>query len=593
VATAADLFVLARNRGAAYLAAGQLEAARASFEEAIRLRPDFADGYRSLGIVLVRLGHAKDGVACLQESLRIQPDFAPAHNSLGIALQSMGRFEEATRCFQNALRYNPAFAEAHSNLGNVWEQQNKLDEAISCYKEALRLRPDFADAHSNLGCIYLRQGRLELALASFRDALRLKPDLATAQSNLLACSNYDPDADPDGVFAEHCRWGKEQLSVVSRQLPENVKPASANLQRPLRVGYVSPNLCFHPVMRYLEPVLVNHDPAQVEVFCYAEIQRPDALTARLQRSARGWCWTSGMSDADLAQRIRNDRIDILVDLAGHTARSRLAVFAYKPAPIQVTWLGYMNTTGLTTIDYRLTDSILDPPGQPVRDTEELLRLPEGMCCFAPPADAPGVAPLPALQRGHLTFGSLNGLLKLNYRVFDLWSYVLKAVPGSRLLMFHHMLAAPAREHIQQQFGDRGIAPERLDLRHGAAASGYLRVYGEIDVSLDTFPCTGGVTTCESLWMGVPVLSMCGVRPAARNTAALLARVGLGDWAVGSKKEYVAFAARVAEDLGRLALLRAELRERMVRSVCDGARFTRGLEEAYRGIWKRRCGRDKE
>jgi protein O-GlcNAc transferase len=597
------------NLGAAYLALNKLDMALTCYQEVVRLRPDFADGHRSVGNILLKQGRAAEAVAHFHEALRIQPSFAEGHNSLGIAQQEQGRLDAATSCFQQALRINPGFAEAHNNLGNTLERQGKLDEACRSYQEALRLKPGFADAHSNLGCVLLRQGQLEPAVASFRQALDLNPDLATAQTNLLACSNYDPLAQPDAVFAEHVRWGKARESA-SHPLPHANDP---NPDRPLRIGYVSPSLCFHPLTRYLEPVLTNHDPRQFTVFCYAEVRTPDTVTTRLQALVRHWRSTCGLTDTELANRIIDDKIDILVDLAGHTANSRLTVFAHKPAPIQATWLGYLNTTGLTRMDYRLTDELLDPSsgvrcpesgvsshssdtghrtpdaGQfPIRDTEELLRLPHGMCCFAPPMDAPTVEPLPAPRHGHVTFGSLNGLLKLNRQVIDLWSQVLKAVPGSRFLMFHHGLKSTAREDIRGQFADRGIGPQRLDLRQGSADVGYLRIYGEIDVSLDTFPATGGVTTCESLWMGVPVLTLCGVRPAGRNSAALLTRARLGDWVVDRPEEFVAKAVQWSNELELLATLRAQLRQRVTSTLCDARRFTRSLEEAYRYMWRRWC-----
>jgi predicted O-linked N-acetylglucosamine transferase (SPINDLY family) len=278
------------------------------------------------------------------------------------------------------------------------------------------------------------------------------------------------------------------------------------------------------------------------------------------------------------------------------------IFAHKPAPVQVTWLGYMNTTGLKAVDYRLTDNVLDLPEQgsgdtsqgldstPIRDTEELIRLPHGFCCFAAPGHAPPVSPLPALERGGLTFGSLHNLFKLNSRVFDLWCRLLQALPSARLLMFRDTLTGTARDHVRGQFIERGIAPGRLDLRQGSSAPGYLGIYSEIDISLDTFPFTGGVTTCESLWMGVPVLSLCGVRPAGRNAAALLSNVGLQDWIAETPEQYLALAQRVANDLDALVRLRAELRDRMLATICDAARFTRELEAAYRAMWQRWCAK---
>jgi protein O-GlcNAc transferase len=298
-----------------------------------------------------------------------------------------------------------------------------------------------------------------------------------------------------------------------------------------------------------------------------------------------------------------------VDLAGHTAGNRLRVFALKPAPVQVTWLGYMNTTGLQAIDYRLTDEVLDPPEKcDVRsakcevesvsssiaprpsphDTEQLFRMPRGFCCFAPPSDAPLVAPLPALREGRLTFGSLSSLLKLNTQVVNLWSRVLQAVLASRLVLFHHTLTNTAAERIRKEFADAGIANDRLDLRRGSYGPGYLGVYSDIDISLDTYPYTGGVTTCESLWMGVPVITLCGVRPPGRNSAALLARAGLSEWVAQTPEEYVALAARQADNLDQLAKLRTQLRDRVNETLCDAEGFTRKLEQAYSTMWRRWC-----
>jgi protein O-GlcNAc transferase len=569
----------------------KLEEAVSSYQQALQLQPRFAKAHFNLGDALRKLGRLAEAMAHWRKALQIQPEFPQAQDNLaqallvnGLAFQEQGKLHEAERCFREALRFNPSFAEAHNDLGTVFEQRNDLDEAIHCYQEALRINPAFAEAHNNVGCVHLRQGHLDAALRSIRQALRIQPDLVTAQSNLVSCLNYDADANPDTVFAEHRRWG-QLVELPAKPRPHSNDPSP---ERRLRIGYSSANLCFHPLARYLEPVLVNCDAQQVEVYCYAEVRSPDAVTARLRSLVKGWFSTCGLSDSEVAERIRQDQIDILVDLAGHTAQSRLAVFAHKPAPIQATWLGYMNTTGLTTVDYRLTDNILDPPGQQVRDTEELVRLPGGMCCFAPPSDAPAVTPLPALQRGHLTLGSLNSLLKFNGRVFELWSGVLKALPSSRLLMFHHKLTGPIRQAIRGHFMDRGVEPERLDLRQGSSAPGYLGVYGEIDISLDTFPSTGGVTTCESLWMGVPVLSLCGVRPVGRNSAALLARVGLSEWAVTTPEEYVAWAVNWAHKLDRLAVLRMQLREMMSAKLCDARRCTRELEDAYREMWRRWC-----
>jgi protein O-GlcNAc transferase len=578
------------NLGLALASTGHLDDATAHYRQALQFNPHSAEAHNNLATALVTKGEPAEAETHCRHALRLRPDYPEAFNNLGNALQDQRKLAAAEDCYRRALRLQPSSPEACYNLGNVLRELGKLEEAGAWFQHALRLRPHFAFAHNNLGNVLLKQGRPDLALANFGQALRDQPDLVMAQSNYLFCLNYNPEGDPDEVFAEHRRWGErlESKCHSERYALGDQHTNDPDPQRRLRIGYVSPDLRYHALVRYLEPVLAHHDPEQVEVHCYAEVAYADDATKRLQKLAHGWCWTSRLTDTEAAERIRKDRIDILVDLAGHTAGNRLGVFALKPAPVQATWMGYLNTTGLKAIDYRLTDDILDPPGKRVRGTEELVRLPAGMCCFATLADAPAVAPLPAFRRGHVTFGSLQSLFKLNAQVFDLWSGVLKALPTSRLLMFRDTLTDTGKEYICGQFKQRGILPERLDLRRGTDAPGYLDVYGEIDVCLDTFPFSGGVSTCESMWMGVPVLSLMGETLASRNSASLLTRVGLSKWAVHSPEQFVALARSFAENLDHLAELRGELRVRVATKLCDANRFTRGLEDAYRNMWRRWC-----
>jgi predicted O-linked N-acetylglucosamine transferase (SPINDLY family) len=569
---------------AACEAQGKLGDAEAHARRALALAPDHAYAHNLLAVVLGRLGHIDQAVASLREAVRCDPSDAEMQCNLGFLLLRQGNTQQAVTFLERARQLNPRSAAVQNNLGLARAAQGRTEEALDCYREAIRVLPNYAMAHNNLAVELLTQGRAGEALVSFREALRLEPDLADARTNMLGCLNYVPGIDPDVVFAEHCRWGKLYDSAASTPPANDAQP-----DRRLRIGYVSPDFRCHPVARYIEPVLAHHDPQQVQVYCYAEVAAPDAISSRLQQLVPCWRNSCGLTDAQLARQIRDDRIDILVDLAGHTLHNRLRVFAYKPAPIQVTWLGYLNTTGLSSIDYRLTDDVLDPPGLPVRDTETLWRLPGGMCCFAAPADAPPVTALPAARHGYLTFGSLHNSFKLNSRVIELWSRVLGALPLSRLVMFHHTLADSVREEIQRQFTSHGIAGSRLDLRQGSAHPGYLGVYDGIDVSLDVLPWSGGVTTCEALWMGVPMLTLAGERPVNRNSAALLTRVGLADWAVPSPDEFVAAAVRLPGRLERLAQIRAGLRETMSATLCDAPRFTRQLEEAFRSMWQRWCG----
>ena len=490
--------------------------ALACYQQALRHKPNWPEAYFNMGWVLDDQGKPAEAEPCYQQAVLQKPDWPEAHHNLGLVRKKQGKLAQAVSNFHEALRLKPDFAEAHYTLGNALQDLGRMEEAADSFRQAIRAKPDFAMAHNNLGGVLLQQGLPDQALVSFRKSLEIQPDLGKAQSNLLFCLNYDPDADPDKVFDEYRRWGRMQESKHAAAREANRKIVVSrddnDPERRIRIGYVSPDFRQHALTRYFEPVLAHHDAQRFETFCYAEVTRPDPVTDRLQKLAHHWRWTCRLTDVQIAKQIQDDRIDILVDLAGHTGNHRLGVFAMKPAPVQATWLGYLNTTGLSAVDYRITDEVLDPTGQPIRDAEEVYRLPGGMCCFARPVDAPEVTPLPALRRGSLVFGSLHSLFKFNATVFDLWSQVLTALPTAKLIMYRDTLTATAQENIRRQFAQRGIAGERLDLRTGACTAGYLGVYGEIDVSLDVFPCTGGVTTCESLWMGVPVLSLCGVHP---------------------------------------------------------------------------------
>jgi predicted O-linked N-acetylglucosamine transferase (SPINDLY family) len=587
-----ELFALAAN----HCQSGHFEMAEQLYKQLIQLEPDNADANFYLANTLIRLQKYNEAIAQYRRVLQLRPDHTDAHYILGLALQQQGGVDEAVPHFVHALQLNPNHADAHNSLGLALMDQGRLDEAVPCFQRAMQLKPRFAFASNNLGVAYLKQGRADLAQLSFQDAVRCDPALATAQSNYLFSLNYDPRADLDVIFLAHRRWGesKRAATVRERAGAQESAPSRSRLielgNRPLRIGYISPDFRAHPLCSYFEPVLANHDREQFQVFCYAEVAAPDHFTERLQKLVSGWYWTCNKADADVAQRIRDDGIDILVDLAGHTANNRLGVLAHKPAPVQATWLGYLNTTGLTTVDYRLTDDVLDPLGKTaVRDTEQLWRLPNGMCCFEVLVEAPELTPLPALDRGYVTFGSVHNLFKLNPFVFDLWSRVLDAVPTAHLLVFRDMMTESCQAYLRRQFQERGINSNRLELRRGLSGSGYLGIFNEIDISLDTFPCTGGVTTCESLWMGVPVLTLCGVRPVSRNSAALLTRVGLHDWIANTPEQYAAIAASWARNLNELARLRLELRERTWARLCDAKRFTRELEHAYRAMCQRSLG----
>jgi len=612
--------------GVVHEALGDLAAAQTSYERACALNPNDADSHYNLGNVLLALERPAEAIGCYRTAVGLQPRHAGAHNNLARAQVALGRLrdaeanyrrvialnqdnpgahnnlgnvlsgldrdDEAVLCFTNALRLKPDYAEAYNNLGSVYTSMDLLTEAIECFRQATALKPDFAEALNNLGRALRAQGKLAEGLEAFRQALRVKPDYDVAHSNLLFSLNYDESQTPAAIFAEHRRWGE-----IHGHPPAILPPPSnpPDPDRRLRVGYVSPDLRAHSVAYFLEPILAQHDRANIEVFAYAEVRQADydATSRRLQGLCDHWLDTCGLSDADLARRMRADGIDILVDLAGHTAHNRLRAFACRPAPVQIGYLGYPNTTGLAAIDYRLTDAWADPPGQEAFHSEQLVRLADGFLCYAPPADAAPVGGVPAASAGHISFGSFNNFPKLSPGTLDLWARLLQDLPDARLILKNKSLQdAGARQHCTAFFAARGIGAERLELIGWVPSwREHLALYARIDIGLDSFPYNGTTTTCEALWMGVPVITLAGDRHAARVGVSILSRLGLDELIAETPEQYAGIARRLSADPVRLAVLRSGLRKRMAGStLCDANAFTRELEQTYRELWRRWCVR---
>jgi predicted O-linked N-acetylglucosamine transferase (SPINDLY family) len=568
----------------------QTEESILRFHEALRLQPDLAEAHNNLALALAKRGALDEAVRSFREALRLKPDYADAHNNLGITLKDLRRFEEAIAHFHTALRLKPELAEAHCNLGLTLERMGRVDEAIQSYQDAILKRFAYPEVHSNLGLAYLKLGKNAEAVSCFEQALKLRPHFSEAHSNLLLCLNYDPTRPAAELYDRHCEWAERHAQAA----PFVPFPSRDHRQdRPLRVGYVSGDFKRHPAACFLAPILEHHDPAHVSSVCYADVALPDDLTERLRTWAREWRSICGMSDIEVTELVRSDRIDILIDLSGHTAHHRLGVFARKPAPLQGTYIGYPNTTGLSTVDFRLTDAIADPPGEPLAYTEELVRLPRGFCCYRPPDHTPDVTPPPCTLGKPFTFGSMHNLAKLGTPVLDLWCDVLRAVPHARLLMFRDVLTGSRRDELRRFFTERGIADERLLLEYALPAQGgHFALYERIDVALDPFPWTGHTTACESLWMGVPIVTLSGNRHAGRMVASVLVHAGFSEWIATTREQYVAIAANLAADPASLAPIRQQMRARLLAStLCDGRAFTSDLEEVYRRLWTRACGGD--
>ena len=446
--------------GNACFSQGNFEAAVAACREVIRLAPGGANGHCNLGTALFHLGKLDEAVAAYHEALRIKPDYAEAHGNLGTALYEQGKHDAAVAAYRAALRINPDDASAHCNVGAALHSQSKLTEAIAAYRAALRIKPGYVKAICNLGTALADQGKCDEAAAAYGEGLRLKQDYTEAGSNLLLCLNYNEQCSNAELFEAHCAW--DQRHGRAAALPLTYANDRAT-ERRLKVGYVSPDFRGHSVAFFLEPLLKHHDRKEIALFCYAEVSWPDAVTERFKGLADHWLVTVGMSDAALAERIRHDRIDILVDLAGHMAKNRLPVFARKPSPVQVTWLGYPNTTGLAAIDYRLVDAVTDPEGEvDAFASETLVRLANCFLCYSAPRDAPAPAPLPCLTTGSITFGSFNNSTKLSAACLDVWATLLAQLPDARLLLKGRSFADfTFRASFLQALTQRGVSAERV------------------------------------------------------------------------------------------------------------------------------------
>lgn len=555
---------------------------------AILLRPDHALTHYNLGTIFRAQGRLDEAARSFGEAVRLDPGQVEAYEKLKEVLLDLGRGEDAARCCLEMLKLYPVNAETIASKGSMLHILSRLEEAADCYRKALLLKPDNALLHDSLASVLCEQGMHEEAIKNYRLALQLAPTNYRIHSNLLLTLQYSPDIDSAEIFAEHCGAAKAYAVVLPERL---VHANDREPERRIRVGYVSSDFRLHSVAFFLEPLLVDHDPRYFEIFCYSGVSRPDAMTERMQGWAHHWRNIAGVPDEQVAAMVSADGIDILVDLAGYTSSCRLGLFARKPAPVQVSWLGYPDTTGLEAMDYRFTDALADPEGRDEFYVESLVRLPGCFLCYKPVLEVPKVAALPALEKGYITFGSFNILPKVNEKVVALWAEVLRAVPQSRLLVKSAPLTDCATtERYYGLFESQGIGRDRVELiGHTATQAEHLDLYKRLDIALDTFPYNGTTTTCEALWMGVPVVTLTGLRHSGRVGVSLLNAVEMQDWIAETPEQYVATAAKLAADLPRLTRLRAGLREHMAISpLCDGKAFAAKVEVVYREMWRKYC-----
>jgi predicted O-linked N-acetylglucosamine transferase (SPINDLY family) len=522
-------------------------------------------------------GRHAEAIAEYRRALELKPNNPAILINLGTALQHAGWREEAIVCFRQAIALRPDLPEAYNNLGSTLLAADRHDDAIACFKQALAAQPGFVDAHVNLGLAYWGVGRPDEAVENYEKAMPGPQDLAVASRRLLAL-HYQPRHDAQSLLREHRLWNEQFARPFIKAPRPHDRDRSAS--RRLRVGYVSPHLYGHVLGRNLYHLLSGHDHERFEIFCYSHTHHPDEMTYQLRQKADVWRDIMGMDDDAAAELIRSDGIDILVDLALHSGFNRLLIFARKPAPVQVTYLGYAGTTGLETMDYRLSDPYIDPPDVDLSCyAERTVRLEGSYWCYRPGGPMPEVQPSPAHSSGHVTYGCLCSISKVSDSALDAWSGILSRTAGSRLLL--HCPDNSARQRVLARLGGQGVSVDRVEFVPHQSWHEYARTYQRIDVALDPFPFGGGITTCDSLWMGVPVVSLIGRTAVGRGGNSILHNIGLGHLAAAALEDY----QRIACDWERLIELRPTLRQRIADSaMTDAARFARDVEAAYQRMW---------
>ncbi len=505
------------------------------------------------------------------------------------AAHQAGRIGEAARIYRRILRQSPRHPDALRLLGIACSQTGRHGQAVGLLRQAIDASGGSAVLWYDLGTAMLARGRPAQAVLCHRQSLRIDPSPVVG-SALLSAMQYCCEATPEEFFQEHRAFAARHAAGLANGTPTHANPPDPH--RRLRVGLVSPDLREHSVAYYLDAVVRHRDPEAVEIVCYDCAPSADPVSARLQALSDGWRDISRLSDANAAGVIREDGVDILIDLAGHTENNRLMVFARKPAPVQMTYLGYPDTTGLATIDYRLTDAVADPPGLTERfHSESLLRLSRGFLCYTPPRMSPPVAPPPSLTAGRITFGSFNNPAKIGPDTVELWSRVLHAVDGSRLLIKGRGSSEEeTRRRLRDCFATHGCGDRVEFLPRTPTTAEHLAVYGQVDIALDTIGYNGTTTTCEALWMGVPVISLVGIRHAQRVGASILQSAGFADLVVETPEAFIATATDLAK-ISRLATLRSNLRPRVRESaLTDATGFMRSFESALRQAWRTWCSR---
>lgn len=572
--------------GLALLQQGRLAEAAAVYRQILAVRPDHADALHLLGLVAYHEGNYEAAVDLMTTALTHHTSEI-FYGNLGNAFAAQGKRAAAIECFRQAIALKADYIQAHNNLGNLMREQGDAADAAHCFRTVIALQPEYAEAHNNLANVLVDLGELDAAIDAYRRAIELKPDLLEARSNLLFILSYRDDLSQADYHVEAIAFGRAAAAKARPWRDWRVSLDADAHRGPLRVGLVSGDLKTHPTGHFLESILAHVDRGRIEFVAYPTRRAEDALTARIKPYFSAWTPLASMSDEQAASRIRDDRIDLLLDLSGHMNFNRLSLFAWRPAPVQASWLGYFASTGLAAMDYLLGDRHVLPPGEQAYYTERLRRLPDSYLCFTPPAERVDIGPPPLASQGHVTFGCFNHLMKMNDGVVDVWARILQAVPRSRLFLKAKQLDdARTRETTLARFAARGVEPSRLTLEGRSPRAEYLAAYNRIDIALSPFPYPGGTTSVEGLWMGTPVLCRRGDRFLSNICASMLHSAGLRDWIAENNDDYVAKAVAFAADEPYLAGLRRSLRAALLASpLCDAARYARHLEDALHAMWR--------
>lgn len=575
------------EQGLALHQQGKLREAEAVYREVLSREPNNPDALHLLGVIATQVKQYEAAVQLIEAAIRNRPTVAFYYNNLGNAYRGLVRRKDAYDAYGRALQLQPDYVEARINRGTTLREQAMFAEAVAEYEIAAKTQP--AIACSGLATALNDQGRVEESIAAYRRAVALDPTHSDSHSNLLYELHFSDRVEPQQLFEEHVKWAKQHADALTNAARPHSNDRSPD--RRLRVGYVSGDFRDHPVGRFLWPMIEHRDQQRFEIVCFSNVERQDAFTAEYRASVDEWHDTAGLDDATFAEFIRERKIDILVDLAGHTSGGRMQLFARKPAPVQITYLGYPDTTGMRAIDVRITDALADPEGAESRHAERVERIEGCFLCYPLRCATAPISDLPAKSNGHLTFGSFNNLAKISPTTIQLWKSVLETLPTAKMIIKTTSMGdVPTRDIAARRFASQGLPMDRVTLLGPRDSQDqHLDTYRAIDVALDTYPYNGTTTTCEALAMGIPVVSFVGQHHASRVGLSILTAAGHPEWCTDDSSRFAGIACAFAEDLDKLEQHRATMRQTLAQStLCNEKGFAAKIETIYRESWTRWC-----